>query len=246
MLHGPKNGLTYTQNDRENWRNTFTMIVSASLHVLVTEKVQQASTITLGPRCSHASDSVGPAMVQFLSNPFIPCNLRPKYLKTGGVYPFSTTCSMRPEGGPLGQAPSQGVRPFAVAQGASHPAILGGWWGHVVPNPPKSYLRLVFHQYVVGVGCGCTPVPRKKNGENGKTKFPTLLHRIFARPISPNWYAHPLFFFLSLKSPHQIVPKNAEKKIRIFWTPPPPEKFFPAMPTSKSPKMRSFLYSSHK
>ena len=80
------------------------MIVSASLHVLVTEKVQQASTITLAPRCSHASDSPRPAMVDFLSDPFIPCNLRPKYLKTGGVYPFFTTCSMRPEGGPLGQA----------------------------------------------------------------------------------------------------------------------------------------------
>ena len=104
MLNGPKNGLTYTQDDREKWQNTFTMIVSVSLHVLVTEKVQQASTITLAPRCSHASDSPGPAMVEFLSDPFIPCNLRPKYLKTGGVYPFFTTCSMRPEGGPLGQA----------------------------------------------------------------------------------------------------------------------------------------------
>ena len=133
---------------------------------------------------------------------------------------------MRPEGGPLGQAPSQGLRPFAVAQGASHPAISGGWGGHVVPNPPKSYLRLVWHQYVVGGGCGCTPVPRKKNGENGKTKFPTLLDRIFARPISPNWYAHPLFFFLSLKSPHQIVPKNAKKNFAFCGHPSPPGKFF--------------------
>ena len=85
MLNGPKNGLTYTHNDREKWQNTFTMIVSASLHVLVTEKVQQASTITLAPRCSHALDSPGPAMVIFLSDPFIPCNLRPKYLKIGVV-----------------------------------------------------------------------------------------------------------------------------------------------------------------
>ena len=54
MLNDPKNGLTYTQNDRENWPNTFTMIVWASLHVLPTEKVQQASTITSAPRCSHA------------------------------------------------------------------------------------------------------------------------------------------------------------------------------------------------
>ena len=138
MLNGPKNGLTYTQNDREKWQNTFTMIVSASLHVLVTEKVQQASTITLAPRCSHASDSPGPAMVEFLSNPFIPCNLRPKYLKTGGVYPLFYDVLNATGGGPpwaSGGAPSQGVRPFAVAQGASHPAFLGGWCGHVVPNP---------------------------------------------------------------------------------------------------------------
>ena len=114
-----------------------------------------------------------------------------------------------------------------VTQGASHPAFLGGWWGPVVPNPPKSYLRLVFHQYVVGVGCGCTPVRRKKNGENGKTKFPTLLDRIFARPISPNWYAHPLFFSLTLKSPLQIVPKNAKTNFAFFEPPPPPpEKYF--------------------
>ena len=46
MLNGPKNGHIYTQNYREKWQNTFTMIVSASSHVSVTEKVQQASTIT--------------------------------------------------------------------------------------------------------------------------------------------------------------------------------------------------------
>ena len=132
-------------------------------------------------------------------------------------------------GGPpwaSGEAPSQGVRPFAVAQGASHPAFLGGWWAHVVPNPQKSYLRLVWHLYVVGGGCGCTPVPRKKNGENGKTKFPTLVDQIFAMPISPNWYAHPLFFLLSLQSPHQIVPQNARKNFRIFWNPLPEKKNF--------------------
>ena len=199
MLNGPKNGLTYTQNDRENWQNTFTMIVFASLHVLVTGKVQQASTITLAPRCSHASDSPGPAMVEFLSNPFIPCNLRPQISQNWWRLPLFYDVLNATGGGPpwaSGEAPSQGVRPFAVAQGASHPAFLGGWWRHIVPNPQKSYLRLVWHQYVVGGGCGCTPVPRKKNGENGKTKFPTLLDRIFAMPISPNWYAHPLFFCL--------------------------------------------------
>ena len=141
MLNGPKNGLTYTQNDREKWRNTFTMIVFAILHVLVTEKVQQASTITLAPRCSHASDSPGPAMVEFLSNPFIPCNLRPKYLKTGGVYPPIRHAQCDRRGAPLGKRGSPVPRGAALCRcpGASHPAILGGWWGHVVPNPQKSY-----------------------------------------------------------------------------------------------------------
>ena len=131
MLNGPKNGLTYTQNDREKWRNTFTMFVFASLHVLVTEKVQQASTITLAPRCSRASESPGPAMVEFLSNPFIPCNLRPKYLKTGGVYPPILTCSMRPEGGPLGQAGKPrpkgcGPLPLPRGQATLHFWAVGG------------------------------------------------------------------------------------------------------------------------
>ena len=178
MLNGPRNGLTYTQNDREKWRNTFTMIVSAILHGLVTEKVQQASTITLAPRCSHASDSPGPAMVEFLSHPFIPCNLRPKYLKTGGVYPPIRRAQCDRRGAPLGKRGSPVPRGAALCRcpGGKPPCNLGGWWGHVVPNPQKSYLRLVWHQYVVGGGCGCTAVPRKKNGENGKTKFPTLLH----------------------------------------------------------------------
>ena len=163
----------------------------------MTEKVQQASTITLAPRCSHASDSPGPAMVEFLSNPFIPCNLRPKYLNTGGVYPPIRRAQCDRRGAPLGKRQSPVPRGAALCRcpGASHPAILGGWWGHVVPNPQKSYLRLVWHQYVVGGACGCTPVPKKKKKpRNGKTKFPTLLDRIFARPISPNWYAHPRSF----------------------------------------------------
>ena len=77
-----KNGLTYTQNDREKVAEHVTMIVSASLHVLVTA----ASTITLAPRCSHASDSPGPAMVEFLSNPFILDILRPKSSQNSGVF----------------------------------------------------------------------------------------------------------------------------------------------------------------
>ena len=207
----------------------FTMIVSASLHVLVTGNIQQASTITSAPRCSHASDSAGPAMMEFLSDPFIPCNLRPKYLKTGGIYPSFTTCSIRPEwGGPLasGEAPSQGVRPFAVAQGASHLAFLGGWWGHVVPNPQKSYLRLVLHQYVVGGGCGCTPVPRKEKRRKRQNKVSNPLGPSFCKAHISKLVCAPPFFLLSLQSRHQIVPKNAKKVFRIFWTPPPPKEKF--------------------
>ena len=40
--------------------------------------------------------------------------------------PLFTTCSMRPEGGGAwgsGEAPSRGVRPFAVAQGARQTAV---------------------------------------------------------------------------------------------------------------------------
>ena len=137
MLNSPKNGLTYTQKDREKWQNTFTMIVSASLHVLVTEKVQHASTITLARRCSHASDSPGPAMVEFLSNPFIPCNLRPKYPKTGGVYPFFTTCSMR-----LGQAAKprpKGCGPLPLPRGQ---ATLHFWavGGAMLSLTPKNHI----------------------------------------------------------------------------------------------------------
>ena len=142
MLNGPKKGLTYTQNDREKWPNTFTMINSASLHVLVTEKVQQTSTITLAPGCSHASDSPGPAMVEFLSDSFLPCNLRPKYLKTGGVYPSFTTSPMRPEGGPLGQAAKtrpKGCGPLPLPRGQ---ATLHFWavGGAMLSLTPKNHI----------------------------------------------------------------------------------------------------------
>ena len=128
MLNGPKNGLTYTQNDREKWQNTFTMIVSASLHVLVTEKVQQASTITLAPRCSHASDSPGPAMVEFLSNPFIPS--APQISQNWWRLPLFYDVLNATGGGPpwaSGGAPSQGVRPFMPrGQATLHFWAVGG------------------------------------------------------------------------------------------------------------------------
>ena len=187
-------------------------------------------------------------MVEFLSNPFIPCNLRPKYLNTGGVYPpiRRAQCDRRGPPWASGEAPSQGVRPFAVAQRASHPAILGGWWGHVVPNPQKSYLRLVWHQYVVCGGCGCTPVPRKKKRRKRQNKVSNPLGPNFCKAhISKLVCATPIFFAFIAKSTSNST-QNAKKKLRIFWTPPPEKKFFPAMPSSKSPKLRSFLYSSQK
>ena len=117
------------------------MIVSASLHVLVTEKVQQASTITLAPRCSHASDSPGPAMVEFLSNPFIPCNLRPKYLNTGGVYPLYDVLNAT-GGGPLGQAAKprpKGCGPLPLPSGQ---ATLQFWavGGAMLSLTPKNHI----------------------------------------------------------------------------------------------------------
>ena len=214
MLNGPKNRLTYTQNDREKWRNTFTMIVSASLHVLVTKKVQQASTITLAPRCSHASDSPGPSYGGIFSPiPLFLATRAPNISKPVAFTPLYDVLNATGGGPPWAsaEAPSQGVRPFAVAQGASHPAFLGGWWGHVVPNPQKSYLRLVWHQYVVGGGCGCTPVPRRKKRIKRQNKVSNPLGPNFCKAHISKLVCAPPFFLLSLRSPHRIVPKNAKK-----------------------------------
>ena len=205
------------------------MIVPARLHVSLTESIHQVSTITLAPRCSHASDSAGPAMVEFLSDPFIPCNLRPKYLKTGGVYPFFTTCSKQPEGGgpwASGEAPSQGMRPFAVAQGASHPAFLGGWWGHVVPNPQKSYLRLVLHRYMVVGGCGCTPVPReKKSKKTAKQSFQPSWTEFLQGPYLQTGMRTPLFFAFIAKSTSNSTQKFEKTFFSFFGSPPPRKNF---------------------
>ena len=125
-----------------------------------------------------------------------------------------------------GEAPSQGVRPFAVAQGASHPAFLGGWWGPVVPNPPKSYLRLVFHQYVVGGPCGCTPVPRKKRRRKRQNKVSNPLGPNFCKAhISKLVCAPPAFFSFIEKSTSNSTQK-CEKFFSHFLDPPPAENFF--------------------
>ena len=191
------------------------------------------------PRIGLSRTSYGGISLQSLYS----LQLAPQISQNWWRLPPYTTCSMRPEGGPpwaSGEAPSQGVRPFAVAQGASHPAILGGWWGHVVPNPQKSYLRLVWHQYVVGGGCGCTPVPRKKKRRKRQNKVSNPLGPNFCKAhISKLVCASP-FFLLSLQSPRQIVPKNAKKNFRIFWTPPPKKIFFLAMPIFKITQSKEF------
>ena len=142
MLNGPKNGLTYTQNDREKWRNTFTMFVFASLHVLVTEKVQQASTITLAPRCSPSigvsRTSYGGISLQSLS--FL-ATCAPNISKLVAFTPLYDVLNATGGGPPWasGEAPSQGVRPFAVAQGQ---ATLHFWavGGAMLSLTPKNHI----------------------------------------------------------------------------------------------------------
>ena len=144
-------------------------------------------------------------------------------------------------GGPpwaSGEAPSQGVRPCAVAQGASHPAFLGGWWGHFVPNPQKSYLRLVWHQHVA-----CAE--KKKTEKMAKQSFQPSLTEFLQGPYLQTGMRTPFFFAFIAKSTSNSTQK-CEKKISHFLDPPPEKKIFPAMSSSKSPKLRSFLYSSHK
>ena len=145
---------------------------------------REASTITLAPRCSHgiglSRTSYGGISLQSLYSLQLAA---PNISKLVCVYPFFTTCFCDRRGAPWasGGAPSQGVRPLPLPRGHStHPAFLGGWWAMLVPNPPKI-------KFEVGSGTNMWSVvgvvPRKKNGENGKTKFPTLLGRIFAAHI---------------------------------------------------------------
>ena len=243
MLNGPKNGLTYTQNDREKWSNTFTMIVSAILHVLVTEKVQQASTITLGaqvlPRIGLSRTSYGGISLQSLYS----FQLAPQISQNWQRLPPYTTCSMRPEGGPLGQAGKprpKGCGHLPLPRGQ---ATLQFWavGGAMLSLTPKKHISGWFGTNtwsVVGVGA---PLCReKKNGENGKTKFPTLLDRIFARPISPNWYAHPRFFCCHCKVHIKKYPKMRKTIFAFFGPPSPKKKNFPGHAIIKISQTQEF------
>ena len=225
MLNGPKNGLTYTQNDREKWRNTFTMIVSAILHVLVTEKVPQASTITLAPRCSHASDSPGPAMVEFLSNPFIPCNLRPKYLKTGGVYPPIRRAQCDRRGAPLGKRGSPVPRGAALCRcpGGKPPCNFGRLVGPCCPEPPKIIFEVRLAPIRGRWWVWVHPCAEKKKRRKRQNKVSNPLGPNFCKAHISKLVCAPPFFLLSLQSPHQIVPKNM-KNIFAFFGPPAPKK----------------------
>ena len=55
----------------------------------------------------------------------------------------------------------------------------------------------------------------------------------------------PFFFAFIAKSTSNSTQKG-ENFFSHFLEPPPRKFFFLAMPSSKSPKLRSFLYSSHK
>ena len=187
----------------------------------------------------------GPAMVEFLSNPFIPCNLRPKYLKTGGVYPpiRRAQCDRRGPPWASGEAPSQGVRPFAVAQGASHPAFLGGWWGHVVPNPQKIIFEVGLAPIRGRWWVWVHPCAEKKKTEKtAKQSFQPSWTEFLQGPYLQTGMRIPVFFAFIEKSTSNSTQK-CEKKFSHFLDPPPREKiFFPAMPSSQSPKLRSFLF----
>ena len=81
-------------------------------------------------------------MVEFLSNPFIPCNLRPKYLKTGGVYPPIRRAQCDRRGGPLGKRPSpvpKGCGPLPLPRGQ---ATLHFWavGGAMLSLTPKNHI----------------------------------------------------------------------------------------------------------
>ena len=142
MLNSPKNGLTYTQNDREKWRNTFTMIVSASLHVLVTEKVPTSQYDHFGaqvlPRIGLSRTSYGGISLQSLYS----LQLAPQMSQNWWRLPPYTTCSMRPEGGPLGQAAKprpKGCGPLPLPRGQ---ATLQFWavGGAILSLTPKNHI----------------------------------------------------------------------------------------------------------
>ena len=135
MLNGPKNGLTYTQNDREKWRNTFTMFVFASLHVLVTEKVQQASTITLAPRSPQHRSLPDQLWWNFSPIPSFLATCAPNISKLVAFTPLYDVLNATGGGPPLGKRGSPVPRGAALCRcpGGKPPCIFGRLVGPCCP-----------------------------------------------------------------------------------------------------------------
>ena len=142
--------------------------------------------------------------------------------------PPYTTCSMRPEGGPLGQAAKprpKGCGPLPLPRGQ---ATLQFWavGGAILSLTPKIIFEVGLAPIRGRWWVWVHPCAEKKETEKtAKQSFQPSWTEFCKAHISKLVCAPP-FFLLSLRSPHQIVPKNAKKKFRIFWTPPPPKKLF--------------------
>ena len=89
------------------------------------------------------------------------------------------------------------------------------------------------------------PCAEKKKRRKRQNKVSNPLGPNFCKAHISKLVCAPPFFLLSLQSPHQKVPKNAKTFFRNFLDPPSPQKkFFSGHASSKSAKLRSFLYSS--
>ena len=142
VLNGPKNGLTYTQNDREKWQNTFTMIVSASLHVLVTEKSPTNQYDHFGaqvlPRIGLSGTSYGGISLQSLYS----LQLAPQISQNWWRLPLFYDVLNATGGGPLGQAAKprpKGSGPLLLPRGQ---ATLHFWavGGAMLSLTPKNHI----------------------------------------------------------------------------------------------------------
>ena len=88
------------------------------------------------------------------------------------------------------------------------------------------------------------PCAEKKKRRKRQNKVYNPLGPNFCKAhISKLVCAPPVFFSFIEKSTSNSTQK-CEKKFSHFLDPPPRKIFFPAMPTSKSPKMRGFLRRS--
>ena len=163
--------------------------------------------------------------------------------------PFLRRAQCDQRGAPLGKRRRPVPRGAALCRcpGGKPRCIFAGWWGHVVPNPQKIIVEVGLAPIRGRWWVWVHPCAENKKRRKRQNKVSNPLGPNFCKAHISKLVCTPPFFLLSLQSPHQLVPKNAIKNFRIFWTPPPEKKiFFPAMPSSKSPKLRSFLYSSHK